>query len=343
MDEPGKVYYAVVKDGDTVPTAAQVFAGLNYGSVTLITSGSITVAAGGSVASTTITGLSDKTNYDIYVVAQDDEASPNKQTAAVKLDLYTIRPPDVILNADFNTSLSPFTQVSLEGNEVWELFTIPSTENKCAKISGYVAPVYWVNTDYLISPAINLDASTLNKVSFTSARNYTGPAMKVLISSNFDGNYNSNAVKAATWSDITTSFAYSSGSFTFVPSGEFSLSGYTGKVYIAFVYESNTAQAATWEIDDFLVTGYLKNTSIGQLAENNISVYPVPAKDEIRFGNLKGVHSLDIFNLQGRLMMQKTISGQNQMMLNVSRFQSGLYLVRFNTSNTPVVKRFIKE
>ena len=39
--------------------------------------GTVDVAAGGAAYSATITGLTDKTNYDIYVVAEDDESTPN--------------------------------------------------------------------------------------------------------------------------------------------------------------------------------------------------------------------------------------------------------------------------
>jgi hypothetical protein len=343
LDEAGKAYYIVVPDGSAAPTAAQVFAKANYGAVTLVASGEITVTTGGSAVSATITGLTDKTNYDIYIVAQDDETTPNKQATPAMVDLYTIRPPDVIVNTDFNSSLAPFTPVSLEGNEVWELYTIPSTENKCAKISGYVSPVYWVNQDYLISPVIDLGASDLNKISFTSAKNYSGPALKVMISSNFTGSYNANAIKAATWTDITASFTYSAGSFTFVPSGEFSLAAYTGKVYIAFVYESTTAQAATWEVDDFLVTGYLKNTAIENVSKETITMYPVPARNEITFSNLKGVSSIEIFDVRGRMQLKESLQGETMVRMNVNKLPGGIYLVRFNTAGVAEVMKFVKE
>jgi hypothetical protein len=342
LDEAGKAYYVVVADGKTAPTAAQVFAGVDYGSVTLIKNGNIAVTTGGSVVSATITGLTDKTNYDIYVVAQDDEPTPNKQTAPVLVDLYTIRPADVIVNADFNTTLAPFTQVSLTGDAVWDMYTI-STENKCAKMSGYVGTTYFENLDYLISPQINLDASDQNKISFISAKNYTGLAMKVLISTNFSGTYTPTGVSAATWTDITSNFTYSTGSFTFVASGEFSLSAFSGKAYIAFVFESNTSQSATWEVDNFLVTGYKKETGTEDLMKGQITLYPVPADNKICFGHIQGVSTIDVFDMQGRKYLTQINNNFDSGHMNVSRLPAGIYMIRFSKAGGQVVMKFIKK
>lgn len=339
MDEAGKVFFIVIPDGSATPSAGQVFAGADYGTVKLITGGTIDAMSALSVVSRTITGLTDKTNYDIYVVAQDDEAAPNKQTAPVKVDLYTINPPDVLKSVDFTTALAPFTQVSITGDQVWTRAEFSG--NGYAYMNGYSGGNK-ENNDWLISPALNLDTATSVKVSFKTAKNYTGPALKVMISSNFNGTFTPAGVNGATWTDITSNFEYSGGSFAWKASGEFALSAYSGKVYIAFVYESTTEAAAAWEVDDFLLTGYLKNTGIDQLEENEISVYPVPAKDVIHFGNLKGVNALDVFDLQGRMLLQKMVNGLSNVTLNVNGLPNGVYMVRFHTSGVPVVKRFIK-
>lgn len=339
MDEAGKVFFIVIPDGSATPSAGQVFAGADYGTVKLITGGTIDAMSALSVVSRTITGLTDKTNYDIYVVAQDDEAAPNKQTAPVKVDLYTINPPDVLKSVDFTTALAPFTQVSITGDQLWN--KAEYSGNSYAYINGYSGGNK-ENNDWLISPALNLDTATSVKVSFKTAKNYTGPALKVMISSNFNGTFTPAGVNGATWTDITSNFEYSGGSFAWKASGEFALSAYSGKVYIAFVYESTTEAAAAWEVDDFLLTGYLKNTGIDQLEENEISVYPVPAKDVIHFGNLKGVNALDVFDLQGRMLLQKMVNGLSNVTLNVNGLPNGVYMVRFHTSGVPVVKRFVK-
>lgn len=275
MDEPGKAYYVVVPDGSTAPTVAEVVAGTNYGTVTLVTKGIIDVTAGGSTYSATLTSLTDKTNYDIYVVAEDDETTPNRQTETAKVDLYTVRPPDVILNADFQTSgsLAPFTAVSITGDQVW------GQTSGYAKISGYASGANNANLDYLISPAVNLDASETNLLSFRTMMNYTGPAFKVLISTNFSGNYTVTDVNAATWTDITSNFNFSTGSWQSVNSGEFNLAAFSGTVYIAFLYESAADAAATWEVDDVKITGYLIPGSDASLSDLKADGVTVPSFD----------------------------------------------------------------
>ena len=266
MDEAGKAYYVVVPDGATAPTVAEVVAGASYGTVTLIASGTIDVTAGGGTYSATITGLTDKTNYDIYVVAEDDEDTPNRQTETAMVDLYTIRPPDVLLLADFETagSLAPFTQVSITGDQIWTQSSF--NDDNFAKMSGFTTLAN-ENEDWLISPAINFSSAESVVLNFITAKNYSGGTLKVMLSSNFSGTYSATDIAAASWTDITSSFTLSTGGFAWVSSGDYSLDAYTGEVYLAFVYTSTTEGAATWEVDDFRVTGYLPAGSDASLAD----------------------------------------------------------------------------
>ena len=268
MDEAGTAYYVVVPDGATAPTVEEVVAGTDYGTVVLAAHGTMDILAGSTAYSATITGLADKTDYDIYVVAEDDEDTPNRQAATVMVDLFTITPPDVIFYADFETSLSPFTQVSITGDELW--MQAEYSNNGYAYMNGYVSGSgAQENEDWLISPLINLAASEINVLSFMNAKNYQGPDIVVKISEDFSGNYNATDIAAATWTDITDQFSYSGGSFEWVASGEFSLDAYTDGIYVAFIYTSEAVSngAAGWEIDDFTITGYLLAGSDATLSD----------------------------------------------------------------------------
>ncbi|NLD63911.1 MAG: DUF5017 domain-containing protein, partial [Bacteroidales bacterium] len=266
MDEAGTAYFVVVPDGATAPTVDEVVAGTNYGTVTLIANGTIDVTAGGGTYTAAITGLTDKTDYDIYVVAEDDEDTPNRQTESAKVDLYTIRPPDVLLNADFETSGSPapFTQVSITGDQVWEQYTYSG--ESFARISGYSGEAL-ENEDWLISPAVNVSSAESVMLSFITAVQYPGGTFTVKISSDFSGTYTATDIAAATWTDITSNFALSTGSFAWTSSGDYSLDAYTGEVYIAFVYTSTSEGAATWEVDNVRITGYLLPGSDATLSD----------------------------------------------------------------------------
>jgi hypothetical protein len=92
VDEPGTAYYVVVTDGASAPSAAQVKAGDNSGDSAALKSGSIALTAADTENTAAITGLSDSTAYDVYFVAEDDEATPNQQTTPVKQDVTTSTP-----------------------------------------------------------------------------------------------------------------------------------------------------------------------------------------------------------------------------------------------------------
>ncbi|NLX28441.1 MAG: DUF5017 domain-containing protein [Bacteroidales bacterium] len=340
LDEPGKAFYMVVPNDATAPTADQVIAGAAYGAVTPAVAGSIDVTAAGSSFTAALTGLTTNTDFDIYVVAQDDEASPNKQAEPVKLELFTEKQPDILYSADFETSLLPFSQVSITGEQEWKKATY--NNNSYAYMNGY-ASGNKENEDWLITPALNLDTATNVKVSFKTAKNYTGPAIKVMISSNFNGTFTAAGITGATWTDITSSFEFSSGSYNWKASGEYALSAYSGKVYIAFVYTSTTEGAAGWEVDDFLVTGYVKSTGIDQPATAGLKLYPVPARNELIIDNALNISRTEVYDLAGRLRLSSVNTGESRIRLAVGHLSPGIYLVRFATNEGPKVEKFVKE
>jgi hypothetical protein len=81
LDEKGKAYYVVLPDGGTVPTAAQVKAGTDGVDGAALKAGSINVTAAATEYSVNISGLVAATTYDVYVVAEDIELTPNLQVA----------------------------------------------------------------------------------------------------------------------------------------------------------------------------------------------------------------------------------------------------------------------
>lgn len=79
-------YWVAVDSGATAPTVAQVKAGANYGSVTVIGKGTGALP-NGAVGNLSITGLPAGKSYDIYIAAED--AAGNQTAAASKATLIT--------------------------------------------------------------------------------------------------------------------------------------------------------------------------------------------------------------------------------------------------------------
>jgi hypothetical protein len=85
LDEKGKAYYVVLADGGTVPTAAQVKAGTDGADAAALKSGSINVTSAATEFSVNISGLTAATTYDVYVVAEDIELTPNLQSSVASV------------------------------------------------------------------------------------------------------------------------------------------------------------------------------------------------------------------------------------------------------------------
>ena len=89
IDETGDIYYVVVADGATAPTPAEVIAGQESGGGSPLASGNATNITSINDA---FTGLSASSAYDLYIVARDDEGTPNVQASVTKVDFTTTAP-----------------------------------------------------------------------------------------------------------------------------------------------------------------------------------------------------------------------------------------------------------
>jgi len=157
---------------------------------------------------------------------------------------------DVDLNGPRNASIlegfeagfGDWQTVSVLGDQVWEIDSHGHPGN-CAKVTGYEGGNH-ANEDWLISPAINLSDATSAVLKFQTAKNYTGDPLKLMISTDYEGD-----VANATW--IEHSAAWSSGSWTWVDSGDIDLAEYFGNtIHIAYKFTCSDSGSATWEVDN---------------------------------------------------------------------------------------------
>ena len=89
LDEVGSSYYVVLGNNVTAPSVAEVIAGTGTGGSTAESSGTINVTTASTDFSSSVTGLTSETEYDIYIVSQDDEVIPNVQSLVTKVDVIT--------------------------------------------------------------------------------------------------------------------------------------------------------------------------------------------------------------------------------------------------------------
>jgi len=152
---------------------------------------------------------------------------------------------------DFATGIGAWTAYSVNGNEVWT----PSSYGNpsySAVITGYNGGNK-ANEDWLISPSIDFTGKTIGKLIFDSATKYTGNSLQVYISTNYTG----GAPATATWTLVPATFAPVNSNYVWTNSGAVNISSYAANqsnVRVAFKYTSTTSAAATWELDNVLVT-----------------------------------------------------------------------------------------
>ena len=79
--------------------------------------------------------------------------------------------------------------------------------------------------------------------------------------------------------------------------------------------------------------------SVDDVAASSFSFYPNPVKNEINFNNIFSFEKVEIYGVQGNLIVSKNISeGLNTMSINLA---SGLYFVNFSNNNNSVTKKMI--
>jgi hypothetical protein len=169
----------------------------------------------------------------------------------------------VLLEENFNAvtasnnavlSLANWQNINEIGGNVFKVAKFGSVI--CTKADVFSISNGSSSTQWLISPAINLNASSAEKLSFTSAAGFDNGAasLQAFISTDYDGT--STSPQSFTWTALPVTIATGPGSGfgSFISSGQIDISSYSGTVYVAFKYVA-TAPATTYEIDDIKVTG----------------------------------------------------------------------------------------
>jgi hypothetical protein len=151
----------------------------------------------------------------------------------------------------FTTNFPNWTKFSVIGAQVWTLNATNGNPGNCADMNGFAGGAQ-NNEDWLISPAIDLTATTTPKLTFQTSRPFSGTALVVLASTNYSG---SGAPSAATWTQLTLPSGALATSLTWKDSGNVSLTAFAGQsnVRIAFKYVSTTAGASQWRVDNVKV------------------------------------------------------------------------------------------
>jgi Bacterial Ig-like domain/Ig-like domain CHU_C associated len=223
------------------------------------------VTAVGSTVTTTINSLQLGTAYYVEIDATAIKDIANNNYAGITgTTTWNFTTSSDIFNVNFNTCTTAlsdgFTQFSVTGPQVWACTTFGRGATPTAsapngvQINGFASGSNIINEDWLISPSLNLVATTYPLLSFYSRTAFNGAPLKLKVSTNYTGTGNP---ALATWTDLSGSFpALASDVWTL--SQNINLVAYkTANTYIAFVYNSTADDGARWTLDDIKIDNSL--------------------------------------------------------------------------------------
>ncbi|MCK4661307.1 MAG: Ig-like domain-containing protein [Bacteroidales bacterium] len=250
-----------------------------------------------------VTGLSPDTEYWVQAFEYNNSGSNvDFLTSTATNNPNNFTTPEIIESEDFELgTFGNWTAYSVIGDTTW--INDEYSGNKYAIMTGYDGGAY-ANEDWLISPALNLSDYINEVIEFRTAKNYTGDDLQLRISTTYDG---ISAPVLAEWTDLTVQAEWSGGSWEWITT-DVDISTYnSSSVYIAFVYTCDDVNAATWEVDDIVISGYFFDVTL-----------PTVDADLVFLSNttVKVIFSEDVETTTAQTLTNYTLSGTGGLTLD---------------------------
>jgi hypothetical protein len=114
------------------------------------------------------------------------------------------------------------------------------------------------------------------------------------------------------------------------------LSAYTGSnVHIAFRHH-DVSDMFRLNLDDVSVTA---GVGINEVDNTTVNVYPNPAHNYINVNATSNISNIEVYSIAGQKVADFTANGA-QTVINTSELSNGLYIMRINTENGTINKKF---
>jgi hypothetical protein len=286
----------------------------------------------------TFTGLKPGMGYNFAIYPYTNAGSDiDYKTDGEVPNANAVTDDIIIVNEEnFDNGLGTWTPYNVTGDQEWEQSEYGG--QTFAKMTGFDGSPF-DNEDWLISPEMDWSGFDELYFKFISAMNYTGPALQLFLSQDYDGAGNPNDF---TWLEITDDYTWSDGGWNWVASGDGDLVLYEyPTAYLAFKFTSTSDGSATWELDDLMVYG-MKTSGIGDNIASTASVYPNPASGFVNI-ELEENASVKLVNLNGQTLVQQSfVKGQNK--LHTAQYPAGVYLLQIQFENgSSINKKLIIE
>ena len=261
-----------------------------------------------------------------------------------------IAPPVNSLNETFTGCLAPalgsFTQTSELGNaQTWRCSTFGHNDANAVSMNGGITLAD--NTDWLVSPTMNVSAMANPMLSFWAKKRFAGTTTKeVLVSSNYTGD-----VTTATWTPIAiTGFAAidTNGWNAF---NNASLMAYkSANFHVAFKYTATAANPSDeLTIDDVTITDGPVSTSSVQLENMNVSVLGTANDGVLTIAidsKSTSNYAVRIIDVLGNTIYNGAIQasiGKNKYTIQLPAVANGVYIMTIGNSTSRGSVKFSKQ
>ncbi|MGE0566871.1 MAG: DUF5689 domain-containing protein [Bacteroidia bacterium] len=181
-----------------------------------------------------LTAIVSQYNDDVQLIIRDfNEVKLNQGNCPLLIKAFD----------DFSLLSGGWTNYNVSGSINWGIDSYNG--QVYGKISNYVGGSNIACETWFISPSLDIASAANPYLTFRSAYNYSGPALEVLVSTNYTG----GNPTSATWTSLNPNL--SSGSWDWINSGNVSLSSHkSANTRFAFKYSGTASDGSTWEIDD---------------------------------------------------------------------------------------------
>lgn len=96
--------------------------------------------------------------------------------------------------------------------------------------------------------------------------------------------------------------------------------------------------------DGFLMARYFTEDqlSIDDVTQTSTSIFPNPVKNELTLVSNKTIDTVEIYQIDGKLVLMQSIANLESNTLDVSSLKSGIYIIKVESGNTKENIKFIK-
>lgn len=195
-----------------------------------------------------------------------------------------------------------------------------------------------------------ITTSITNSNGVIQAGAYTDDEIAIWIDWNNDGDFN-DAGERVGYRKVATGFTTPVNMQFTVPTTA-AVGSYRMRVRISYFPDEGTIDpcgtTTDGEVEDYIVNVKGSTVGVDEITPlSQVSIYPVPAQDELYFNFASLTESdpilVELFDLSGKQLIQKTLLATEDGQLNISNLSSGFYQVKLTQGNNSLVHKITKQ